>query len=82
MADVVQLVRTRSQASIETERALEAMLADVRSGRPDSPHSVVTIGMDSRGHEYIVITGAYRQRGNATNAGFKLQAMAADSTFG
>jgi hypothetical protein len=43
---------------------------------------MIAVMMDRLGHEYLIVTGAYRKRGNASNAGFKLQAMAADSSFG
>lgn len=82
MAEVVQFAPRRPCASAELIRALEGIIADARAQEPGAPCSMIAVLMDREGREYLVVTGAYRKRGNASNAGFKLQAMAADSSFG
>lgn len=82
MADVLRMAPRRPCADPELVRALQGALADAMAQGPGAPCSMIAVMMDRLGHEYLIVTGAYRKRGNASNAGFKLQAMAADSSFG
>lgn len=80
MSNVVAFAKAIRRTDVEIERVLEAALAEVRAGRL---RSLIAVVMDARGQECILVTGAYsRNRGLASNAGFKLQMMANDSSFG
>lgn len=80
MSNVVAFTKGVRKPDAEIERVLEAALAEVRAGRL---RSLIAVVMDEHGRECILVTGAYsRNRGLASNAGFKLQMMANDSSFG
>lgn len=78
MAEVVQFAPRRQSAGAELVEVLEGLLAEARAQRPDAPCCMIAALMDRRGNESILVTGAYRKRGNASHAGFMMQAKAAE----
>lgn len=70
---VLRMVRGSNE---QTVRVLRGLLARAEKNQV---LSVAVCVLDGAGEEYHCLTGSYRRRGMASNAGFTLQCLAAES---
>lgn len=74
----MSILRMVRRSNEQTVRVLRGLLARAQKNQVVS---VAVCVLDETGSEFTCLTGSYRGRGAVSNAGFKLQCLAADSTW-